>query len=162
MALRRDDTIARGVRPADLGRCLLSSISRFPAAGDQAQGGPVGLFVSYNWDPLNGLITIGAARFSDGIAAIAVFVEGFGVFVDLLFSMLPVRKIYMEVPTFNLGSLGSALGAIFTEEARLTEHHYYDGQYWDRVILSLSRSTWSALRAPESPYATPNTPDDLA
>jgi hypothetical protein len=57
---------------------------------------------------------------------------------------------------------------MLVEEARLRDHMYYDGRYWDKLILALYRDTWEARSArimtaalPRSvPHVTLRIPED--
>ena len=66
-------------------------------------------------------------------------------FVDHCFKALDLRKLYMEVPEFNLAQFGRGLGRYFAEEGRLREHEYFNGRHWDSVILALYRDRWDDL-----------------
>jgi RimJ/RimL family protein N-acetyltransferase len=75
--------------------------------------------------------------------------EGAGLFVDYLFRVFPLRKLYAETVEYNYdSSFAHGAGRFFSEEARLKAHHYYDGRYWDAVVLSLYRDDWNALASP--------------
>ncbi len=73
-------------------------------------------------------------------------IEGFLVFFDAVFRELPIRKIYMETPAYNLSSFASASGKFLTEEAILRDFEYYGGEYVDVHVLSLTRKTWEIAR----------------
>ncbi len=62
-------------------------------------------------------------------------------FCNYLFKNFNFRKLYVEVPGFNFGQLERGLGRFFEEEGRLSEHDYYDGRYWDLVIMTLDRGS---------------------
>lgn len=100
------------------------------------------------------------ARLSHGTASVAVVIrpelagrgwalEGGGLFVDYLFKTFPLRKIYAETIEYNLtSSFSSGLDKFFQEEGRLKEHSYYDGRFWDLIILALYRDDWVNLSSP--------------
>jgi hypothetical protein len=67
---------------------------------------------------------------------------GVALFIEYVFTCWPFRKLYLELPEFNVVQVGRGLGRLFVEEGRLREHMYYDGQFWDKLILALYRSTW--------------------
>lgn len=71
------------------------------------------------------------------------YFEGAVLFIEYLFRIWPFRKLYAEIPEYNLDSLRSML-TVWTQQGRLTEHDYLNGRYWDRYILSLTRSEWEA------------------
>ena len=105
----------------------------------------LGLVVAYDVDLVHGWGYLAAAKFQPGVLAAALFLEGLGMFIELTFRTAPVRKLYLESPEFNLDSFASAIGTILFEEARIQGHRFYDGRYWDQVILSVSRERWSAF-----------------
>jgi len=67
---------------------------------------------------------------------------GTALFIDYVFKCWAFRKLYFELPEYNLDQFATGVGGLLTEEGRLREHTYYDGQWWDRVILALYRRTW--------------------
>ncbi|MCK9899643.1 GNAT family N-acetyltransferase [Frankia sp. Cpl3] len=101
-------------------------------------GEPAGNVICYNPDLGLGHAYVGAAmagRYSgSGIA-----IEPVVLFTQYLFDVYPFRKLYFELPEFNLEQFGSAVGDRLRLEGRLIDHDYYRGRYWDRVILALYR-----------------------
>ena len=73
--------------------------------------------------------------------------EGCGLFIDFLFRTQPLRKIYLRAPEYNLQRFASVIevGA-FRIEGRLNEHRFYDGRYWDEIILALYLPQWREMR----------------
>lgn len=110
--------------------------------GDQGQMD--GLITAYQPDPANGTVYLGAVRFSQG-GAIS-FIGALALSVDYVFFGWPIRKIYFESPGFSLKTFQSAVGRVFVEEGRLTEHVYLGGRYWDLHILALWRERWGEVR----------------
>jgi RimJ/RimL family protein N-acetyltransferase len=109
-----------------------------------------------------GLLTAFAPNLHSGTAHLAMFLgerarrtrragEAFGLFVTHLFSTYPLRKLYLEVPAFVLPAYQSAARQdLFVCEGRRREVHYWEGRYWDEVILTLDRAralaAWQRLR----------------
>lgn len=60
-------------------------------------------------------------------------------FIDYLFNLYPMRKIYNHVYSYNEQSLNSHLKAGFNTEGKLLEYRYYAGNYHDVYILSITR-----------------------
>jgi RimJ/RimL family protein N-acetyltransferase len=86
----------------------------------------------------------------DGIANVAVQVaherigRGSGFIAatlrcNYLFVRWPVRRLYFEVPSYNLHQIGSTVGTYLKEEGRLRDHVYFDGSYHDLHILVADR-----------------------
>jgi hypothetical protein len=101
-----------------------------------------------------GLVTAYQANFQDGHARLAALAFdprrpgplmpiAVGLFIEYVFRCWNFRKLYMDVAEYNLPQMASGLGDLFAIEGRLREHYYLDGEYWDKLILSLSREAWS-------------------
>lgn len=60
-------------------------------------------------------------------------------FIDYLFKLYPIRKIYNHVYSYNEQSLNSHLKAGFITEGKLLKYRYYAGNYHDVYILSITR-----------------------
>jgi RimJ/RimL family protein N-acetyltransferase len=101
-----------------------------PARGDDV----VGLVVAYS--PSEGHVHLGAvfdpAHTGSGLAAQAVVV-----FARYLFHSFPLRKLYLEIPEFNMPQLRSGVGRLFQVEGVLREHCYYAGRWWDQHIAAI-------------------------
>ena len=52
------------------------------------------------------------------------------------------ERSYAEIPGYNEEHLGVSNLPMFMEEGRLKEHDYFQGQWWDHVIVSTWRQTW--------------------
>lgn len=103
---------------------------------------PLGLLSAYGADFRLGTCNIaGISR--DSRSQVNRYFEGAVLFIEYLFRIWPFRKLYAEIPEYNLDSLRSML-TVWTQQGRLTEHDYLNGRYWDRYILSLTRSEWEA------------------
>lgn len=101
-----------------------------------------------------GLVTVFRPNFQDGHARLAAvaFAPGttspimplaVGLFIDYVFRCWNFRKLYMDVAEYNLPQMASGLARVFQVEGRLSEHYYFDGRYWDKFILSLTRKAWA-------------------
>lgn len=107
----------------------------------------VGLVAAYDYNANDGVGYLLGARFAEGVPATLAFVDGFGLFVDNLFELFPLRKLYLEVPEFNASHFQSALGSVFVEEGRLERHKFFSGSYWDQITFACWRQEWHAWRA---------------
>lgn len=73
--------------------------------------------------------------------------EGTSLFLDYVFRMWPVRKIYAHLSDFNLPLVeGFAGDSIFETEGILRDHEYYAGQYWDIHVVAVGRERWEQFR----------------
>lgn len=101
-----------------------------PARGDDAAG----LVVAYS--PAEGHAYLGAvfdpAHTGSGLAAQAVMA-----FARYLFHSFPLRKLYLEIPEFNMPQLRSGAGRLFQVEGVLREHCYHAGRWWDQHIAAI-------------------------
>jgi RimJ/RimL family protein N-acetyltransferase/aryl carrier-like protein len=101
-----------------------------PARGDDA----VGLVVAYS--PAEEHACLGAvfdpAHTGSGLAAQAVMA-----FARYLFHSFPLRKLYLEIPEFNMPQLHSGAGRLFQVEGVLREHCYYAGRWWDQHVAAI-------------------------
>lgn len=76
-------------------------------------------------------------------------VEAAALFIDHCFRSLDLRKLYLDVPEFNLPQLEAGLGKYFVQEGCLCNHDYFDGRHWDNYILAIYRSSWNDVARPE-------------
>ena len=108
-----------------------------------------GVVIAYDPMPENGLAFLAMQRTGPPVEGGEMTIGMFHL-VDLCFRRWDLRKLYADMPEFNLRELGDAAG-LLVEEARLKDFGYYDGRYWDRVFLALGRDVWlersSAWRA---------------
>lgn len=101
----------------------------------------VALVSVYNADFQHGYAYLAVARLADTDHSTKA-IEGTIIFLNHVFTTWPFRKLYLETPQYNLDQFSSGSGRLLEEEARLRDHWYYDGRYWDHVVLSIWRSSW--------------------
>jgi RimJ/RimL family protein N-acetyltransferase len=107
-------------------------------AVDRATGQPCGHVICYNPEMAHGYASV-AAVFLPGHIGTGAPLQCVGSFVRYVFTVWPMRKLYLEVPSFNFGQLAAGRGRLFDEEGVLAEHDYYAGRYWDRHVLAVYR-----------------------
>jgi hypothetical protein len=161
----------RAVVPDDLGYLrLVETSSDFaaqwrlrgatPSPQDWAQGNSSGVLAQFvivaNRDRARiGLVTAFRANFQDGHAKIAaaafdprrrspLMAIGMGIFVEYVFRCWNFRKLYMDVAEHNYPQIASGVARVLEVEGRLKQHFYLDGEYWDKLILAISREAWFA------------------
>lgn len=108
-------------------------------------------------DMRNGTVYLSAIA-DTSVTGTGRMVEVVALAMEYAFETWPWRKVYLEVPEYNLGSFRSAIGRYFEVEGTLREHVYLDGRYWDAHVLTMTRARWaergeplmSRLRAPRS------------
>lgn len=62
--------------------------------------------------------------------------------VRYAFDVYPLRKIYLEMASFNRGPLEQILSSYATLEAEIPEHVYWNGALHTTLMFSLSRDVW--------------------
>jgi RimJ/RimL family protein N-acetyltransferase len=65
--------------------------------------------------------------------------------LEFAFNELNLRKIYSEVIGYNKRSISYAKTCGYVEEARLPNHYFKKGRYWDQVILAVYKSPWQKI-----------------
>lgn len=105
---------------------------------------PVGLVGLANTDPVAGHSSLFA--FAEPGAGPSVL-RAAGLLVDWAFAELELNKVWVDTTEYNLEQYRS-LQRHAAVEARLVDHEYWRGRFWDRVVLSIARSTWERDLAP--------------
>lgn len=75
-------------------------------------------------------------------------VAGVGLLVEHLFHVEAFRKLYFDIPGFNLHQVSSAVERFLTVEVRLVGYHFFDGRYWDRNIYSITAADFGPKMLP--------------
>lgn len=65
--------------------------------------------------------------------------------LDYAFNELGLHKICSSVIAFNERSIRYSLKCGYVQEARLRDHHFAKGKYWDEVRLAVFRKHWLPL-----------------
>jgi len=115
---------------------------------DATEGQPLGHVVCYNSEPNYGFAYLGVAfvpmALNPGLPITAV-----RLFVRYLFATYNLRKLYMELPSFNYDSIASGNGVDFMTEGVLREHSYWNGRFWDQYLLAIYRDRPNVDLVPE-------------
>jgi RimJ/RimL family protein N-acetyltransferase len=102
-----------------------------------------GLVVAYDANLQDGHAYLGAIsdpRFGVGT------LEGVVLCLTYLFTMWPLRKIYLDAPEYNVPQFASAIErGIVVEEGRLAKHRFYNGKYWDQCLFAIYREKYLEL-----------------
>lgn len=106
---------------------------------------PIGTVMAYNVDLHHGFGFLAAAVVPAAQNS-GVGIEAVELFVAWLFLTYDLRKLYLEVPEFNMKEMANGLDGLLREEGRLRKHMYYSGQHWDRLILAIYRDEYLSLR----------------
>lgn len=104
--------------------------------------GPIGILVDYNVDLQSQHAYVAAAFHGESNSGEVV--RSVSLYVAYLFAMWPLRKIYFEIPHFNMTLSRFDKSHLFLKEGELHEHEFYDGQWWSTSILTIYRTTFEA------------------
>ncbi len=102
---------------------------------------PIGLVSSYQANFQDGHAYLAAAKFEPEDRS-PMMIVGVVLFINYIFSCWNFRKLYMEVPAYNLDQFGSSVGKLAKIEATLSDHLFSAGRYWDQHILAIDRNVW--------------------
>ena len=98
----------------------------------------LGHVVCYGAEPAQQHAYVGAV-FSPRMIATGQPIQPTALFINYVFVTWNLRKLYMEVPEFNMDTLWSGAGTFFHQEACFREHDYYAGRFWDKYVLAVYR-----------------------
>lgn len=132
-------------------RRMKNRIDLFFVVEQISTGKPVGFVYNYGADSV------------DRITYLCIFIDpqykarGFGIdvavlFLNHLFSYFGYRKVYSEVYGFNKHVLGITEKAGFSQEGCLKEHRFWNGQFWDQHIYSISSELFNEKMRRYIPY----------
>jgi hypothetical protein len=121
---------------------------------------PVGLVVAYRADFRNGFVTM-AQIMKDVPDRSIVGHDSFLLFVNYIFKCWPIRKIYGETSERNWDRFGNGHNLAFVEEGRLRSHEYFDGRYWDMILVALYREQYEARAEKVLPRILPSSSPSL-
>lgn len=109
----------------------------------RATGDLVGLVVAYDHHQAGRHCKVGFLRTAPDLpGAAGATTEAMFLFLDHLFATHPYRKVYAEVPAYNLRLFHPGFGS---EEAVLRDYLFHDGAPVDLHILSVTRAQWEAI-----------------
>ena len=97
---------------------------------------PIGHVMLYGVDLHQGHGNLSAVSTTEAQSS-GLLVEASLVFLRYCYTLWNLRKVYLELPEYNLPQFGSGLRGLMRQEAKLTDHTYYGGRYWDRIILAI-------------------------
>jgi len=130
--------------PEEFARSLWNSVLAQFAVTDHASDQPRGVVTGYSanmrdrWVFLATVVDSGMIGTGQGLEASALMIR-------YLFSNWEFRKIYVEVPEFNMAILKTAIERFMVREGTCKEHFYHGGSYWDVHTFSVTRARWEIL-----------------
>jgi RimJ/RimL family protein N-acetyltransferase len=111
---------------------------------ERRSSAPIGVVVAYNPEFNHGFAYLGA-DFAPTVETTGLGIEAVDIFIEYVFGTYNLRKLYLEVPEYNLPSMSHLAGGVFKEEGRLRQHTFYQGVYWDRHMLALYRQDFDSV-----------------
>jgi RimJ/RimL family protein N-acetyltransferase len=109
-----------------------------------ADGQLVGLVCAYNANHRDGFVYL-AGVCDVPFTRTGLCAESLCLLAEKVFRNWSFRKVYFEAPAFNYEQFASGAKGFFREEARLQDHTYYAGKYWDLIVGSLTREGMEAI-----------------
>lgn len=122
--------------PAAFQEQLWSGVLAQFVVRSRSDGSPMGLVVCYGYDSENGYAYFGAQFASEWVGKRAAFPPVMKC-IQYLFQTWPLRKLYFDVPEFNLPAVSRHIGGLLKEEGVLQAHDYWNGRYWAKHILAI-------------------------
>lgn len=110
--------------------------------------GPVGAIVGYDADRVSGHCKIAMLRLGDDYVASTssgLMIDGFFAFGQYLFDHFNFRKLYIEVPEYNMSLFSEGIDNFMAEEGRFKDHYNFGDRWWDCFVLAIYRTTWEAV-----------------
>ncbi len=152
-ALHSDPRVAPRTRlrgatttPEDTIRILTSGVTAQFVVVRRSNGARLGLLTLYKAD-FRANIAFFAATFSPSAQQLGWPLEATILFVEYVFRVFELRKLYVEAVQPNVDSFQHVIGTHFIEEGRLREYEMIDGEFVDVVFAAMSRSHWQDSRA---------------
>lgn len=108
---------------------------------DRTVGTRLGHVVCYRASRGNGTAYVGVAEAPQARMQ-GSLVEAGRLFFRYLFDCHGFRKLYLEVPGYNISQFSSAPGNGFVEEGVLRDHEWFLGRWWDLHLYALYREGW--------------------
>lgn len=113
-----------------------------------SSGRSVGLVAAYGADHTAGHVKVAIQRLPRPVAGEethGLMIEGFMVFAQYLFDHFNFRKLYMEVPEYNMSLFGGGAEGILRIEGQLEDYYFWGDRHWDLYHLSLTRERWDEV-----------------
>lgn len=108
-----------------------------------------GLVTLYNADLANGHAFLGVVRGARVAGDQGSMMDGCVLLIQHAFTSWPLRKIYFDVPGYNMHLVNGLIEANFaTEEGRLRHFYFFNGEYFDKIYVSISRQVWRERMGP--------------
>ena len=100
---------------------------------------PVGFIYSYDYNIVNQTVYIAICICKEKRKNIYGVLSGI-IYFNYLFKTKPIRKVYCAIYSFNKECFEILSKIGFLKEGNLKKHRYYNGEYYDTYIMSLTRN----------------------
>ena len=102
-------------------------------------GEPVGVcgLTHLNWKDRSAEISYYLGRNSDAVADVSLGIAVYDFLKEKCFSEYNLNRLWGEAWSFNQGGIMLALQCGFKHEGALRQTVFWDGKYWDSVIVSI-------------------------
>lgn len=100
-------------------------------------GEPMGMVYSYDLKSMDRHCKIAiylSPKWRSGHGALAAIQ-----LLDYMFCRYPLKRVYCDIYSYNTESLACTLQCGFEEIGRIPEYRYYNGEYHDLVLLTITR-----------------------
>jgi hypothetical protein len=129
------------VPPNEVGPALWSStFVNFVVASQRSPNEPAGIVSAYELDSTSAHCKVAVASFSAAMRSTTF--RGLLLTIEYLFTGWPLRKVYFDIPSYNVAQVGRTLQRRLCEEGVLREHIYLDGRFHDLHVVALYRERW--------------------
>lgn len=132
--------------PEEHARSVWAGVTATFVVASNTTNAVLGLVSMYDYSAENQIAFISAIGQQDALQS-GLMVEAAVLFLDYCFRVWNLRRVYLDAPEYNMDQFASVATVGFAEEGRMIEAEFFDGRYWDRVFLGISRDRW-ALESP--------------
>jgi RimJ/RimL family protein N-acetyltransferase len=99
---------------------------------------------SYNYDPAAQHCAFAVQRLDFEDHADTAVIESAGLFLNYLFRTFNLRKVFADIPEYNLPAFG-VLPDVFETEGTRRDYYWHAGRFWDEVTISTDRDVWQSF-----------------
>jgi hypothetical protein len=96
---------------------------------------------AYNYDANAAHCTIAVQRLGFDQDHETVVVEALGLFLNYLFETFSIRKVFADIPEYNIDRFGIVQQLVDVEGKR-ADYYWHAGRYWSELTVSISRDNW--------------------
>ena len=99
---------------------------------------------AYNYDPVAHHATFAVQRLDYDERFDTAVIESVALLLNYLFATFNLRKVFAEVPEYNLPVFGIVDGVFEVEGAR-RDFYWHAGRYWEEITISTTCDAWTAF-----------------